>query len=401
MKKAIRGFSGLISAVLVFVLALGGAVNYFSPSELTVNIDDSSEVGLRFPLSLRYSDDGAVSVSAEADNGTAGQKKNARLMLFGSVPVKEVSVSFDKRQYVIPGGTPFGIRLYTDGLVVSGVSEVMTDEGEKNPAAEADIRKGDIILSADGVPLTTNEQFAEAVKNSGGKAVSIKVKRNSRTFTANAVPKLSSDDGEYHLGVYIRDSCAGIGTMTCIDPDDGSFVGLGHGICDLKSGRIMPLLNGDIVGADIVSVRKSTSGAPGSLCGCFSEVGPKGIIFENKENGVSGKLYNVPENYDTIPVAFRQEVTTGKAVMRTTIDDTGPQDYEIEITSISYNGMNRDKNMVIKVTDKRLIEETGGIVQGMSGSPIIQNGRLAGAVTHVFVNDPACGYAVFAENMSI
>ena len=196
----------------------------------------------------------------------------------------------------------------------------------------------------------------------------------------------------------VRDSCAGIGTMTFIDAENGTFAGLGHGICDTVSGSLMPLEKGDIVNAEITSVTKSICGNPGALVGTFSDTSPKGTISANSELGIYGTLYNHDFSQNTVPVAFKQEVQRGKAQILTTVDDQPPKFYDISIEDISYNN-NSPKNMIIKITDKNLLAKTGGIVQGMSGSPIIQNNMLVGAVTHVFVNDTTEGYAVFAENM--
>ena len=204
---------------------------------------------------------------------------------------------------------------------------------------------------------------------------------------------------QYKIGVWVRDSSAGIGTMTFYDNDTGCFAGLGHGICDSEAGTILPLLSGDIVTAEINGLTKSTTGSAGSLRGYFADDNAIGTILTNSERGVFGKAEKAPIDNLEIPIAWKQNVHTGEAKVLSTIDGSEPKYYNIWIENVSRNDNQETKNMVIHVTDGELLDTAGGIVQGMSGSPIIQDGKLIGAVTHVFVNDPTRGYAIFAENM--
>ncbi|MBR2176715.1 MAG: SpoIVB peptidase [Clostridia bacterium] len=382
-----------ICSVSLLTMGICGAAAYLSPSEMTVS-SDSGIFCCEFPLSVRYDDIGA---SAELSSCAAAE---GEIMLFGSIPVKPVNIEFSERQNVKLGGEPFGIRIYTDGLVVSELSSVPTAEGRKNPSAEAGISCGDTITSVNGIRLRTNEQLTEAVQKSQGKSISIEAVRNGETYMTSITPAMDSQLKSWRIGLWVRDSCAGIGTVTFTDPETDTFAGLGHGICDNPRGSIMPLYEGDIVPAVITSVDKSTGGCPGSLCGSFSDNKAIGTIYANDNCGLYGKILSDFGSGAIIPIAFRQEVVRGKAQIRTTISGDTPEYYDIEIEDISYNNNNVTKNMIIKVTDERLLDLTGGIVQGMSGSPIIQNGRLAGAVTHVFINDPTHGYAIFSENMA-
>lgn len=395
MKKLFRGLTALLSGALAVLFVFYAAAMQLTPSSMKTDSLSTALPDGDLPLSLSYPSRAA---SAQAEPSGHSQY-NAKLMLLGTFPVKDVSVSLEDRKYVIPGGTPFGIRIYTEGLVVSGTVPVSAGNAEVCPAEQAGIEKGDIILSVNGKALTSNEQLLSAVEKSCGEPVLLDIKRNSRLFSASVTPVFDVARQKYRTGLYVRDSCAGIGTMTFTDPETGSFAGLGHGICDSESERLMPMLHGDIVPAEITSVRKSCCGEPGSLVGHFSSGKSIGTVIRNSENGIYGKLLSVPESSGKLPVAFRQEVVKGKASLLTSVDGSDPEYYDIEIEDISYNDSSTTKNMVIKVTDERLLTKTGGIVQGMSGSPIIQNGRLAGAVTHVFVNDTVRGYAVFAENM--
>ncbi len=373
---------------------MGSAAAYLTPDELSISPD--SEVSFcSFPVSIRY-DTADASSDMSSDGNTTAQ-----IMLFGSVPVKNVNVNFTQRKTVTLGGEPFGIRLYTDGLVVAQTSDVPTPQGNKNPANEAGICSGDIVTSVDGTQLRTNEQLMDIVEKSGGGSISISALHNGEKYNTVITPAWDIQLKSYRVGLWVRDSCAGIGTITFTDKENSTFAGLGHGISDSESGSIMPLAQGDIVTANIASVDKSVGGYPGSLCGFFSDNHPIGTITANDECGIYGELSgSVFSDGKDIPVAFRQEVVRGNAQICTTISGSTPEFYDIEIEDISYNNVNITKNMVIKITDEELLEKTGGIVQGMSGSPIIQNGRLVGAVTHVFINDPSHGYAIFAENMT-
>lgn len=392
MKSMIRSAAKLFFLLSAALLMIGTAAALFTPSDIVVNRRTSKIID-RSP---------ALTIRCNAENTDSSNSSDAEMVLFGTVPVKEVNLSFGERKNVIVGGTPFGIRIYTDGLMVSQTADVETKDGKKNPSAEAGIQCGDNILSVNGERLKTNEQLLACVENSGGESIRIEGRRGNEKYSVRITPVKDIHQNQYRIGLMVRDSCAGIGTLTFIDPSNNTFGGLGHGICDSESGSLMPLEHGDTVRAAISSVRKGTCGSPGSLSGYFTDNDSFGTLSANCEYGVFGTVadsdrYN--ENAAVLPAAFKQEVKKGKAQIRSTIDGITPEYYDVEIEEVSYNTSDHFKNMVIKVTDERLLEKTGGIVQGMSGSPVIQNGKLVGAVTHVFVNDPTRGYAVFVETM--
>ena len=393
MKKFFRRLTFYTAAGLLFILFLGGAAAFLTPHSLTMSSDCDMSFCC-FPLSLD-----AEAPQAAADSST-DTVTSGTLKLFGLIPVKNVDMTFTERPLVHIGGEPFGIRLYTDGLIVSRISDIPTSEGTKFPAKEAGINVGDTILSVNGTKLKTNEQLLDAVEQSGGKPLRISIHSEGGTRNTTITPVTDSQLGKLRIGLWIRDSCAGIGTLTFSDPFSHTLAGLGHGITDSESGSIMPLLEGDIVKAGIYSVQKGTGGCPGALCGFFSDNSPVGEISANDECGIFGTYNERFGSGRLMPVAFRQEAVRGPAKLRTTVSESAPEEYDVYIEEISYNNSNITKNMVIHITDQRLLDKTGGIVQGMSGSPIIQNGRLVGAVTHVFINDPSRGYAVFAENMT-
>lgn len=355
---------------------------------------------------LSFSGCGTLPVIAQAENlsciqadkiAKAGLHYTDEVKLFGAVPIKSVNVSVVKETKVVPCGSAFGIKFYTSGVVIIGMTDVDTASGSKNPAYDAGIRIGDIIMAINGKSVSTNSDVSQIFSGSGGKPLTLSLKRGNIGYSASFKPVKSVSDGAYKAGLWVRDSTAGIGTITYYNPQDYTFGGLGHGICDVSTGEIMPLLTGDVVNVKITSIVKGGSGQPGEIQGILGN-SVWGSLCSNTETGVFGTL-NSAEIGKAIPVAMRQEVRIGSAQIIATLDSAGPKKYAVKIEKIHFNDDSPTKNMVIRVTDSTLIKKTGGIIQGMSGCPIIQNDKLVGAVTHVFVNDPQKGYGIFVENM--
>jgi len=331
-----------------------------------------------------------------ASKGESAFETRAELKLGGIIPVKTVSLIQSGKQYLIPCGTPFGLKMLTDGILVVGLSPVETNAGTVCPAQTAGIRKGDVITAAEGNELDSFDELAKAIAASKGAEVDLTVYRDGIELQLSVVPIMTMS-GQYQCGIWGRDSSAGIGTMTYCDLS-GNFGGLGHGVCDADTGDLMPLAEGEILPAAIFDVVPGTSGTPGELRGAFSGNFPIGVMEKNTPCGVFGTLRTMPALSEPVEVGRKQEITVGSAQIMTTVLDKSVQVYEIEIEKVSYSDT-PTRNMVLRVTDPELLEITGGIVQGMSGSPIIQNGKLVGAVTHVLVNDPTRGYGIFIENM--
>ena len=227
----------------------------------------------------------------------------------------------------------------------------------------------------------------------------MQINRDGRHITFELQPVFSEYSRTYQVGMWVRDSTAGIGTMTFHEPSSGSFGGLGHPICDIDTGGVIPISSGEIVNVQINNVKKGYEGIPGELQGSFISGDAIGILSKNNEYGVFGNLFTQSDTSKAMPMGLKQDVEVGEATILTTVEGTIPKEYNISIEKIDYRNNDTAKNMIIRITDEELLDKTGGIVQGMSGSPIIQNGKLVGAVTHVFVNDPAKGYGVFTENM--
>ncbi len=404
MKKIYRIFAGALSALMISALSLSLYAGQILPD--CVYLAEGQEVEELDLSAASFSGSGpAITVGAPVRQEVEAEPDRfpVGLRMFGAISVKDILVQVVPREYVLPGGSPFGIKMFTDGVMVVGMTDVVNGGETCNPAKEAGLRLGDVITRINGKRMSTNEDVAAMVEKSGGSPLTVQVLREGcESFEASVNPVRSDDAGGYRAGMWVRDSSAGIGTMTFIDPENGCFAGLGHGVCDIDTVNLMPLSSGEAVDVVITGVTRGSSGSPGELRGAFSETRPMGILLKNDPTGVYGQLNPASMdwgNASPVPVAMRQEVKPGKAHIRTTVDGSQPEEYEISIERVNFSEGNPTRNMVIRVTDSRLIAKTGGIVQGMSGSPILQNGKLVGAVTHVFVNDPTRGYGIFAENM--
>ncbi|MBQ9680406.1 MAG: SpoIVB peptidase [Ruminococcus sp.] len=305
-------------------------------------------------------------------------------------PVFTIASAEEQHRTVRVGGMPFGLTMYTGGVIVVNV-----DKNNDSPAKEAGIRENDIITRANGNEIKSNEQLQEIIRSSEGADIELSVLRGKSPISLSITPE-QDESGSYTAGMWIRDSTAGLGTITYFDESTHSFGALGHGICDRDTGMLLPLGTGQIVQAEITSITKAKKGVAGGLNGTMTDAAI-GEMTLNNGYGVYGK-YTAEPSGEEYPCAFDSEIRTGKATICTTVDDTGIGEYEVEIENLNLAD-NSGQNMVIRVTDEELLEKTGGIVQGMSGSPIIQDGRLVGAVTHVFINSPEKGYGITIGNM--
>lgn len=391
MKKAIRIFDVILFFICVVIFGVIIWGNAALPSGV-VTYDGNSE-----PLAKVFTYTGK-STSLAVDKQTATPRRE-NLKLFGIIPVKEVTVTEKAEQKVMVSGEVFGIKLYTDGVIVVGIQEVQTDSGKKSPSGSAGIEVGDIIVAIDGENVYTSDQVQSILGANNGGSFKVKIKRGERYRDYTVTPVYCEREGCYKAGMWVRDSTAGIGTITFYNKQSGIFAALGHQINDIDTKEIMPMLDGEAVKATVSKIEKSTRGTTGSLeCDFTNQT--LGKLLSNTDCGIYGAYAEVSECAKEYPVAAIQEVKKGKATLISTVEKGQPKEYEIEITHIGFNENNREKNMIVKVTDKDLIDKTGGIVQGMSGSPIIQNGKLVGALTHVIVGNPQKGYAVFAQTMA-
>lgn len=293
------------------------------------------------------------------------------------------------------GGEAFGIKMFSEGLFVVRTESFENGNGAHSPAENAGIKENDIIISTNGNKLESSMEFKELIENSLGEKIQLDIKRNNKLISVELIPE-QDKNGVFRAGMWIKDSAAGLGTITFYSEDLKAFCGLGHGICESDTNALMPLSYGDAESANITSVTKSSAGNVGTLNGYFT--GDKiGKILDNNNEGVYGTITDSMPNKTTVEIASKDEVVKGDAYIYTTVDGNAPKPYKIKITKIKKN--DTEINLVIKITDEELIETTGGIVQGMSGSPIVQNNKLVGAVTHVLVDNVDMGYGIFAESM--
>lgn len=321
--------------------------------------------------------------------------------LLGMIPLKTVKVSLAEEQEVYVGGSPVGIYMETKGVLVIDSGEIRDMDGISRTPAEHIIQPGDYIRSVDGEELENKKQLIGLVSKNQGEPMEMEVMRRNEMITLALTP-VRTEDGTYKLGIWVRDNIQGIGTLT-FTTQEGEFAALGHGISDVDTGERLEISKGELYEAKILSVQKGAVGSPGELRGVidYEDSRVLGQIEKNNANGISGTLKKEKQSDfkgELYPIGLKQEIQTGTAIILCDVGE-GIQEYEIEITEIHWNAKDSNKSFVIHAVDERLQELTGGIVQGMSGSPVIQNGRLVGAVTHVLVNDPTRGYGIFIENM--
>ena len=334
---------------------------------------------------------------AQAGNANEDKSRNVTLSLFGTIPLKTVRTVNVETRSVQVCGTPFGVKMFSDGALVVAFSDQYTNLGTENPAKEAGLKLGDLIVSAGEHAVRSNEELTQAITDAAGNAIPIVYRRDGVQHTTMLTPVQDASTGAYRAGLWVRDSSAGIGTMTFLDPLNGTFAGLGHAISDTDTGADITLLSGEIVPVVITGCVSGTAGSPGELRGEFSAAAA-GTVLANDSTGVYGE-YLAAMSGQSCPVMQPQEIALGDAEIWTTISGSTPRAYSVRIEQVNMTSSDPNRNLLVKVTDPELLAATGGIVRGMSGSPIVQNGRLVGAVTHVLVNDPTRGYGIFATTM--
>lgn len=323
------------------------------------------------------------------------------LKLFGLIDFKKISLDVIDTTELIPCGNPIGIYVETDGILVLGSGRITGEDGLNYEPVNNKLKSGDYILAVNGKMLSRKNELIEEIQNCNGKDITLLVRRNNEKITVRVTP-VKTSRGSYKIGAWIRDNTQGIGTLTFITAD-GQFGALGHGITDIDTGVLMNIKAGSIYRAEIMSIIKGKEGEPGELIGMIrqSDRHRLGAITNNTMQGIFGKIgkgYEDNLGQKPLRIGLKQEVTRGKAKILCTVDDK-VEEFDIVIESIDISNSNQSKGIVLRITDERLLEKTGGIVQGMSGSPIIQNDKIIGAVTHVFIQDSTKGYGTFIENM--
>ncbi|NLV63446.1 MAG: SpoIVB peptidase [Clostridiaceae bacterium] len=375
-------------------------VEFFSPFRLHLSTQTS---GIRIEKLDDDAKNSAFTMPYTIECTQYGQKR-IQLSLFGIVPVKDIEVNAIPSKELIVCGNTVGIKLYIKGILVVGVSGVVTPDGrEVIPVKDTGLEPGDFIIEVNNKKIEKITDLSKLVEQSGTNPIQLKYIHDNRIMYAQVTPAQCVEDGKYRLGLWVRDSTAGIGTLTYIEEETGKFGALGHGITDIDTGIMMPVLRGELLKSSVYGIRKGMQGTPGELQGDFLG-SPEviGDIYWNTAFGVYGKIRSdalkdlVGKKY---PVGTRSVIKEGPAYILSNIHGEEIEEFSVEIQKIARKNLSGPKSMILKITDPRLLGETGGIIQGMSGSPIIQDGKIIGAVTHVLVNDPSRGYGIFIDTM--
>ena len=330
------------------------------------------------------------------------QQKNAKKIAVSLILTFAMLVSAQAAEIssLIPIGHTVGIQMSAEGVLVVRLDDVQTENGAICPARDAGVQEGDLIVGVNGEQISANDDLQKQIALSGGQPVELTLESDGSSRTVTVTPCADSY-GVYRIGVLARDGMAGIGTLTYVDPETGAYGSLGHGICDNETGVLIPLRDGSLIESSVGSVQRGEVGEPGALQGEFDSDNAIGTVDENTESGIFGTLTDssIYSSLESVPVASADEIEVGEAEILTNVEGDTVERYSVQVEKIYPEDDEYGRGMMLRVTDPELIEKTGGIVQGMSGSPVLQNGKLIGAVTHVLVNDPTCGYAIGIERM--
>lgn len=302
--------------------------------------------------------------------------------------------------YLIPGGHILGVKLFSTGVLVIGLTHVTTANGDTRPAQEAGLQVGDIITHIDAKAVNTTQALEEALTQSKGEPLAFRIQRGPKNMVMQIMPEATAN-GQYKLGAWVRDSMAGIGTLTYVDPNTNRFGALGHGINDVDTGKLMPLSSGMVMSASVDEVRKGEAGKPGEIKGIFDMSRDAGYLQNNSDSGIFGQLNDtdLTGGAEAVPILEAKDVKVGPAIIRSNVSGDTVQEFAVEIVRIYTSDTGQMRDFMLRVTDPALLNTTGGIIQGMSGSPVLQDGKLVGAVTHVLIGDPKRGYGIFIRHM--
>lgn len=403
MKKKYCFYILVLSICFSYLLFLGKI-----PDEVTISRGETLKLQSEIPITFEKEEEEkeATLVSFILESGKNSpiiDEKNYTLSckLFGIFPVKDVYVQEVPKKTLIPGGIPVGIYVKTNGILVIGTSPVTSVDNTSLEPAKYLLKSGDYIQTVNGEVVETKEELMQKINHCEGEKIDFGVKRKEEMIEVAVDPVLTGEN-TYKVGIWVRDDLAGVGTMTYADKS-GNYGALGHGVSDADTSTLIDMKNGLLYETDIIGIIKGEKGTPGELTGVinYSKQYCMGSVTKNSNTGVYGKVDQLPEELKQVQeleVGYKQEVELGSAVIISTIEGER-KEYEIEITGVDYHPKESNKGIRFKVVDEELIEATGGIVQGMSGSPILQNGKIIGAVTHVFVQDAQKGYGIFMEDM--
>jgi len=411
----------IIAVLFLCILAgyLAGSFTYLLrfPGEIRLTEFTTHRLSVGLPLSATFQSETAS--VAKVNDTPVEEGINVRLgrplliqtdahgtaeMTIGAfgLPFRRITLDVVPEVEIVPLGLAIGVRINTDGVMVLGTGSFQGISGTTHAPSENALRAGDLILRANDTEIKTKEELSSYVAKTTGE-ISFTVRRNGAEIQVLITPEMSASDNVRRIGAWVRDSTKGIGTLTFYNPSTGEFGALGHGILDVDTKMLLSVRNGKIMPSSIASVKRGVRGVPGELEGNVELNKTLGEIFINSPNGIFGEISPQTsqqfKNLPRFPIAQRAQILEGPATILTNVGGTQVKEYEILIESVNQNAADETKGLVIRITDPTLLQITGGIVQGMSGSPILQNGRIIGAITHVFVQDPTKGYAIFIESM--
>ena len=400
MKKTILKLLLVFFLVIIFIYVV--AIDNI-PNEIVVFEGENISLKTFFGFSIKTNLETVETASTRVTTLTEDSGKATMQVSLFNFDIKDIDVNVLDKATVIPVGSIAGVKLYTSGVLVVGMSEIEGIDNKKyRPYENSGIKEGDTITQINNISIDSTDELIEVVNQAQGNPVKIRYIQDDETKECSIEP-VKTTNSEYKLGLWVRDSAAGVGTVTFYEPTTKTFGALGHGITDIDTGELINIASGEFITTRILNITKGESGNPGKIQGTIENQSNIGKIYKNTQFGIYGIVDNLSSlNIDTskqMEVALRDEIKIGKATILCSLDNQNVQEYEIEIEKIYKENNYDNKSMKIKITDDRLLEKTGGIIQGMSGSPIIQNGKFVGAITHVLVNNPEEGYAVFADMM--
>lgn len=408
-KRKLAGYAGIMAGVLfAYVLLL-----YSIPDKMYVERGEEPDYTFGVPVTgtvvksaevfanKQPAQNGAIHMTRQAGAGQQTGTYQVLCRLFGTIPVKRVAVQEVSKKELLPAGTNIGIYVKNEQIMIIGTGEVTDESGSKSEPAKNVVQSGDYILAVNGEEVTSKAQLVKKISFCDGKKVRLKLLRGKDPIEVSVKP-VRCAQGIYQIGVWVRDDIAGVGTLTYVT-DSKKYGALGHGVTDADVGSLIDMDQGSIYETTILEVRKGQRGQPGEMSGMinYNEQYRLGTVEENTNVGIYGTLTNMPKELkgvSAMPVTYKEGIKKGKAQIISSVEGKR-RSYDIEIEQTNYHSEGNNKGIQFQVTDERLLEDTGGIVQGMSGSPIVQDGHIIGAVTHVFISDSKMGYGIFIENM--
>lgn len=403
MKRKLLKILIIITLIIIYSYVL---VITNIPDNMVIFEGETISVNKLLGFKINLNNINGQSVETSANNNNKLEKSGrttAKVSLFNNILVKNVNIDVLPKTKVIPVGSIAGLKLYTSGVLVVGMSEIEGNDNKKyKPYENTGIKEGDTIIEINENKITSTQDLINKVNASKGNNVNLKYVHDQETKACSITP-IKTSQNDYKLGLWVRDSAAGVGTVTFYEPETKSFGALGHGITDIDTEELINIESGEFITTKILNITKGESGTPGKIQGTVDNQNNIGRISKNTKFGIYGKVNNLSSlninKSKEMEVALREEIQTGKATIMCSLENGKVEEYEVEIEKIYKENNYDNKSMLIKVTDQKLLDKTGGIIQGMSGSPIIQNNKFVGAVTHVLVNNPQEGYAVFADMM--